>query len=257
MKRLLNTTILVLIFLFSSCSYFELDNYDAPDSGIEGVVVDRKTGKPLSTEAGNSYKVDYYELSWEEAGHENTQSRYFWGKSDGSFKNSKIFAGKYRITLKEGAFHDVEPEVVTLSSGKLTELNFSVIPFGRVTLDEITLSGTNQNNLTIKYTVEDTETEINTEGISEDLYKLDEAQIFLSSQSPNVGFNCTETKYTVRAKKDISQYTPGIPETYTETNVRGLSPGTYWIRVGIRSSNPQKRYNYTPIQEIIIPEIDE
>ena len=90
--------------LLSSCNYFEYDNYEAPNSGLEGTVVDRKTNEPLQAEAANSYKVEYYELSWEEAGHANTQSRFFWGKADGTFLNTKIFAGKYRITLKEGAF---------------------------------------------------------------------------------------------------------------------------------------------------------
>lgn len=79
-----------------------------------GTVVDRKTNESLQAEAANSYKVEYYELSWEEAGHANTQSRFFWGKADGTFLNTKIFAGKYRITLKEGAFYAPEPEVVYL-----------------------------------------------------------------------------------------------------------------------------------------------
>lgn len=66
--------------LLSSCNYFEYDNYEAPNSGLEGTVVDRKTNEPLQAEAANSYKVEYYELSWEEAGHANTQSRFFGGK---------------------------------------------------------------------------------------------------------------------------------------------------------------------------------
>ena len=51
--------------LLSSCNYFEYDNYEAPNSGLEGTVVDRKTNEPLQAEAANSYKVEYYELSWE------------------------------------------------------------------------------------------------------------------------------------------------------------------------------------------------
>ena len=117
--------------LLSSCNYFEYDNYEAPNSGLEGTVVDRKTNEPLQAEAANSYKVEYYELSWEEAGHANTQSRFFWGKADGTFLNTKIFAGKYRITLKEGAFYAPEPEVVYLKENRLTRLDYSVIPYAR------------------------------------------------------------------------------------------------------------------------------
>ena len=46
--------------LLSSCNYFEYDNYEAPNSGLEGTVVDRKTNEPLQAEAANSYKVEYY-----------------------------------------------------------------------------------------------------------------------------------------------------------------------------------------------------
>ena len=37
--------------LLSSCNYFEYDNYEAPNSGLEGTVVDRKTNEPLQAEA--------------------------------------------------------------------------------------------------------------------------------------------------------------------------------------------------------------
>ena len=241
--------------LLSSCNYFEYDNYEAPNSGLEGTVVDRKTNEPLQAESANSYTVEYYELSWEEAGHANTQSRFFWGKADGTFLNTKIFAGKYRITLKEGAFYAPEPEVVYLKENRLTRLDYSVIPYARVNIDEITLTGSKQNNLEIKYTIEDTEKEVNTEGLDEGLYTLSEAQVFISSKSPNVGVNNSETKYTIRAKKEFERgdYEPGVPFQVVEKNVRNLDPGKYWVRIGVRTANPQKRYNFSTIKEIVVP----
>lgn len=242
--------------LFSSCGYFEYDNYEAPNSGLEGMVVDRKTNEPLQAEAANSYKIEYYELSWEEAGHANTQSQFFWGKADGTFLNTKIFAGTYRVTLKEGAFYAPEPKIVTLEKDRLTKLEYSVIPYARVSIDEITLVGSKQNNLEIKYTIEDTEKEIDTDGLDEGLYTLSDAQVFISSKSPNVGMNNSETKYTIRAKKEFDRgdYEPGIPFQIVEKNVKKLDPGKYWVRIGVRTANPQKRYNFSPIKEIIVPE---
>ena len=208
--------------LLSSCNYFEYDNYEAPNSGLEGTVV---------------------------------ESRFFWGKADGTFLNTKIFAGKYRITLKEGAFYAPEPEVVYLKENRLTRLDYSVIPYARVNIDEITLTGSKQNNLEIKYTIEDTEKEVNTEGLDEGLYTLSEAQVFISSKSPNVGVNNSETKYTIRAKKEFERgdYEPGVPFQVVEKNVRNLDPGKYWVRIGVRTANPQKRYNFSTIKEIVVP----
>lgn len=245
---------LCMLFL-SSCGYFEYDNFEAPDSGIEGTVIDQKTGEPLQAEVANSYKVEYYELSWEEAGHINTQAQFFWGKADGTFQNTKIFAGKYRITLKEGAFYAPKPEVVTLRKEALTKLSYTVVPYARVSIDEMILTGTKQNNLEIKYTIEDTEKEINKEEVNESLYTLSEAQVFISSKSPNVGINNSETKYTIKAKKEFSNgdYVPGVPFQLTEKNVKKLAPGKYWVRIGVRTENPQKRYNFSTIKEIVVP----
>ncbi|MFV0469508.1 MAG: DUF3823 domain-containing protein [Dysgonomonas sp.] len=239
--------------IFTSCDYFEHDNYDAPDATLKGVVKDAKTNDNLSTEIAASFKIEYYELSWEEAGHSNTEAQIFWNKEDGMFNNTKIFSGKYRITLKEGAFYAPESQIVQLQSNKTTELNFSVVPYARVQIDDIQLNGTaDNNNLVIKYTVQDTESEINTETTDEDLYTLSEARVFISSKSPNVGVNNNETKYTLNAKKNVSNYTPGTAKSYTETNVKNLPAGTWWIRIGVRTDNPQKRYNFTPVKEITV-----
>ena len=138
---------------------------------------------------------------------------------------------------------------------RLTRLDYSVIPYARVNIDEITLVGSKQNNLEIKYTIEDTEKEINTEGLDEGLYTLSEAQVFISSKSPNVGMNNSETKYTIKAKKEFERgdYEPGIPFQVIEKNVKKLNPGKYWVRIGVRTANPQKRYNFSPIKEFVVP----
>ena len=228
-----------MVFMLSSCGYFEYDNYEEPNSGIEGTVVDKKTNELYCSETANSYKIEYYELSWEEAGHANTQARFFWGKADGTFTNTKIFAGEYRITLKEGAFYAPDPEIVTLEKGEMTKLNYAVTPYARVNIDEITLSGTKQNNLVIKYTVEDTQKEIDITNVDKGVYTLSEAQVFISSKSPNVGVNNTESKYTV-----------------TEKNVKNLPAGKYWVRIGVRTNNPGKKYNFSRILEVVIPDLN-
>ncbi len=240
--------------LLSSCNYFEYDNYEAPNSGLEGTVVDRKTNESLQAEAANSYKVEYYELSWEEAGHANTQSRFFWGKADGTFLNTKIFAGNIGLLERRRILRSRTGSRV-LKENRLTRLDYSVIPYARVNIDEITLTGSKQNNLEIKYTIEDTEKEVNTEGLDEGLYTLSEAQVFISSKSPNVGVNNSETKYTIRAKKEFERgdYEPGVPFQVVEKNVRNLDPGKYWVRIGVRTANPQKRYNFSTIKEIVVP----
>ncbi len=245
----------IFLLLLASCSYFEYDNFDAPASAIEGNVFDKETSDLILGEALNSYKVEYYELSWEEAGHTNTQPMFFWGKADGTYKNTKIFEGKYRITLKEGAFHQPDPVIVSLKNNKIERIDFNVIPFVRVEIVEYKLTGALQNNLEIKYRVVDTEKEVELSNVNENDIILSEARAFLSSKTPNVGVNNTDSKYTLNAKKNISNYTIGVPKTYTETSIRGLIAGKYWLRIGARTDNAQKRYNFTPVIEINVPKL--
>lgn len=47
----------LMVFMLSSCGYFEYDNYEEPNSGIEGTVVDKKTNELYCSETANSYKI--------------------------------------------------------------------------------------------------------------------------------------------------------------------------------------------------------
>ena len=61
---------------------------------------------------------------------------------------------------------------MTLEKGEMTKLDYAVTPYARVNIDEITLSGTKQNNLVIKYTVEDTQKEIDITNVDKGVYTL-------------------------------------------------------------------------------------
>lgn len=254
MKKL-NYLIIAITILFTSCDYFQYDNYDEPDSGVKGVLKDKTTSKDFTTEAGMSYKIDYYELSWAE-NHTNTQSEYFWGKADASFVNTKIFAGKYQITFKEGFFYQPPSQTIDLSKGSIKDLGtILVVPYARVKFDTLYV-GTSKTNLVIKYTVIDTEKEYddNVVDITESKYNLLEAHVFISSKSPVIGVNNTESDLTLNSVKDISTYTVGFPTSYTDTKVKGLIPGaSYWVRIGVLTSNPQKRYVLSTVKQITIP----
>lgn len=53
------------LLMLSSCSMFEIDNYDAPEETIRGEVVDVKTGNPVLTDQGSEgIRVRLTELSW-------------------------------------------------------------------------------------------------------------------------------------------------------------------------------------------------
>ena len=69
----------ILPLLMSSC--FELDNYDAPNAGIDGALIDVETGDTICTEQPDGCRIELMDLSYE-----NPTPLQFWAKADGTFR---------------------------------------------------------------------------------------------------------------------------------------------------------------------------
>lgn len=41
-----------------------------------------------------------------------------------------------------------------------------------------------------------------------------------------------------------------------EKNVKNLPAGKYWVRIGVRTNNPGKKYNFSRILEVVIPDLN-
>ena len=66
MKKIAFCTLLCgLLFIFSSCEVFKVDNYDLPEETLVGEVVDVATGEKVLTDQGSEgIRVRITELSW-------------------------------------------------------------------------------------------------------------------------------------------------------------------------------------------------
>lgn len=217
------------MFIISSCT--KVDNYEAPNETLKGSVIDNITGKPILTEQPNGFRIKVVEKSWSE----NAQPEYFWGKPDGTFTNTKLFAGTYEITPVDGAFFDAVPQTINIKG--INETTFTVTPYLNVTAN-VTVSGT---SLTVSYKISRTQ-------VGD---KILDAAVFVSLNNPNVGTNVTDK--TVRRDFMNIADTTILDSNYSET-VSGLDSGkTYYVRVGARTNNPLKRYNFTEVFKIVIP----
>ena len=107
-------SLIFAIFPLLMTSCFQLDNYDAPDAGIDGTLID----------------IELMDLSYE-----NPTPLQFWAKADGTFRNVALFSGDYDVTPTEGPFFPVEAERVHLKG--VTKHDFKVTPFLKVNIEEI------------------------------------------------------------------------------------------------------------------------
>ena len=224
MKKIAFLICFILPLFLVSC---ELDTYDLPGETLEGKLVDPE-GNPLITEQPNGFKIRMYE--------EGSTTPYdFWGKPDGTFRNTKIFKAKYKIVPVDGAFFPVDT-VEKVIKGKVN-LVFEVTPF--VTIDAtITQSGA---NLVASYKIKK----------APGAGKIQNARLLISKWNPNVGMNYND--------KEVLRDLTGTDDaaiqlaTYTDTAVDYLESGvTYYARVAVLSANTAGRYNFSPVTEIVV-----
>jgi hypothetical protein len=228
-KRILSTVAcLFTVILFFSC---EIDNYDEPDGTLTGRVIDAVTGNPICTEQPQGFRIRYEEISWSD----NPTAQFFWGKADGTFNNTKLFAGKYRITPVEGAFVTPDPKEVDIRSGNTASVDFTVTPYISFSNVSVAKEG---NTVRVTFTLSRNVASAT----------LQDYRVFATVATPYVG--------TQLFDNDISSVSVNIAESDLGTPVSILLPEnfvsgkTYYIRVGARCQNTSGRYNMTEVTTI-------
>jgi hypothetical protein len=111
--------------MLSSCVN-ELDNYNAPDGGIYGTILDKETNEPvpLSVEGSTGVIIRMMEQNTSA-----TQTFDFYAKQDGSYENSMVFNADYLITI-DGPFAQ-RGEVTATVKGQ-TKVDIPVLPYARI-----------------------------------------------------------------------------------------------------------------------------
>ena len=95
--------LLAIIAILASCE--KIDNYDYPNGGIYGKLVDEITKENLQNDQPNGFVIKLFE-----EGSVKTSPIRFTGKSDGTFENALIFQNEYKVLPDEGAFFAVDTD---------------------------------------------------------------------------------------------------------------------------------------------------
>jgi hypothetical protein len=142
MKKLLY--LISMMLLMTSCSLFEFDNYEDYNASISGTFKDVTTGENVQQECVysvifggviGSYTTGY--ISAFQKGWDYEAAQNWLVKSDGTYLNSNIFAGTYRIEAKEDNFYPVIKDDVIISKGSNT-VDWTVTPYVRIIDPSIT-----------------------------------------------------------------------------------------------------------------------
>lgn len=146
---------LIGVFGFTSCMN-SLDNYDEPDGGIRGTILDAETNEPipLPVQGSNGVIINMYELNTNA-----TRSVDFRAKQDGTYENSRMFNCDYRIVVNGPFVGGCEDQVTV--HGQTTK-DLKATPYARIKATA-SLAG---HVATINYTVTPTDASFTVSNVS-------------------------------------------------------------------------------------------
>ena len=125
MKKISLLIMAVCSLCFSSC-LSDLDNYDAPNGGIKGRILDAETNEPVPLPVQGSTGVI---INMFEQNTNATKSIDFYAKMDGTYENSQLFNCEYRIVVN-GPFVTKSEEFVTVKGQ--TAFDIKATPYARI-----------------------------------------------------------------------------------------------------------------------------
>ncbi|WP_170252591.1 DUF3823 domain-containing protein [Adhaeribacter aerolatus] len=218
-------TLSLSLFLLASC---EVDNYEAPEVTLTGKIVDAQTNKLVESGGINAGTVvRLYEGDSQQPLVLNTLP-------DGTFTNSKFFAGSYSYTA-QGPFKLVTSEPQRTTVDQDAEIEIKVIPNVRLEATVEEVSGTTAK-IKVKY---------NKVATDQKLVHL--AVVWSKFPNPN---NFTFAGGAINQEIVEAQNLTAGEKIFTITN---LTPHTkYYLRSSGRTANPGNYYNYSTPLELLI-----
>jgi hypothetical protein len=234
MKKIING-LLIAFTLATGYSCTKIDNYPGPDAAFKGNIIDSTTGKNILTETGG-IQMKLEELSWSAT----PDPQYIPSMQDGSFQDTKLFKGHYRVTPYGGAFWPVGGQ--QLDIGTSTSKDFKVTPY--LTIENLTnsLSGT---TLTLTFNL--------VAPIPDGLPQIIDVTPFVND-TQFVGSGANINNYSSVNKITINaDYSNVVGTTYTLTIPNLKSGRTFYARVGVRVNDSFKQYNYSEVVTVKVP----
>ena len=273
MKNIIKYTLAFCSFaVMSSCSLFQLDNYEAPGETLKGEVIDIATGEPVLTDQGSEgIRVRLIETSWEG----NVTPMDFYCRPDGTFQNTKLFEADYNVRV-DGPFlplyledRDGTPVVdktqdIHLKGEKF--LTFEVQPFLKVELNDTPMVSdgviTAQVTVTRGVSKEDFKSVVEKSGDYSNSYlNMTDIQLFVS-YSPSCGYRARDDRWSNKIEYAGSEFETSFGKTIMiKSNPKNPIPSgrKVFIRAAARinydtpAGSGTKRWNYSEVVEVDIP----
>lgn len=271
MKKLSIYIQLFALLSFTSCSLFELDNYDLPAETLQGEVVDAATGDPVLTDQGSEgIRVRLLETSW---GDNATPNPDFFCMSDGTFRNTKLFKGTYNIRI-DGPFIPllreddrgvpIADETKDVEIAGNTQVRFEVQPFLKVEWvgDPIVVNGKIRAQVRVTRGVSENDFRDKIEpmgGYSSSFLNVTDIQLFVSYSS-SVGYRARDERWSSKIEYTGSAFNTLLGQTITIESTGTIPSGrAVFVRAASRinydtpKGSGTRRWNYNEAKQVLMP----
>lgn len=232
MNRILSIFVILISSLLLSC---KKDNYKAPDASLSGKIVDATTGALVPQQTLNGAKIQLFQTSYSNAQAINSSVH-----PDGSYSNSFIFSGDYKI-IAVGPF--VYADTIQTTINGATTQDIKVHPYLDVTCAVVSKTST---SITLKVNIKRNAQDgppINRVGVVAGITNsVDYFSFYTNGTDNGKGF--------VNIGGDVPEEVV-VAQDYVFT-LSDLRPGTnFYVRGCARTSNAGGFYNYAPMLEVM------
>ena len=245
MKKILYLTLGAAMLSLASCQ--KIDNWDVPGARLYGNVIDSYTGTNLAMD-NNDWQIRIWDKTWEEM-NPGTVAQYqsLAVMRDGVYNNTKLFPGTYNMLPYDGPFWPVDTVKGVVLKNE-TQQDLTVTPYLQVLNFNATLVG--DTALTLTCTVK--------APIITGLPNFYEVKGFLSlttfcGNSNYINFGDYNNLRKSINKSWASEVGTANSKDYTLGPYKVKSGYTYFVRIGANVNALSRRYNYSPILQVIVP----
>ena len=253
MKKIFNYILLCGFITAGNACSKNADNYAEPSETLTGSVIDSSTGKSIQTEIGSGgVRIRLDEMSYSD----NPTPFYFYSKQDGTFNNTKIFKGKYRIMV-DGPFvpllqNDNTGAItvdkrVTMDIAGTAHVDFKVQPLLKVEwVGDPVVNANGTISAGCKFS----------RGTNDAGFQNTVSDLFLFVNANDyAGNNNYDNRYSNHVTYSGTAGNALLGQPVSLTTTGGALPGkrSYFIRVGARTGYGLKQYNYTDVKTVVLP----
>ena len=238
MKKIVSNILMFLVLILVGCT--EIDNYDEPQETFRGKIIDSTTKENFLCEQG-LVQIRLEELSWSE----KPDYQSIPSKPDGTFQDTKLFEGHYRVFPYDGPFWPADSVEIDIKG--VTQHDFEITPYLKITNVEYKLDGT---TLHFKCKLAAPKTEDR----GKKLPRILDIRAFINI-TQFVGNGATISDYSNESEIKIEkEWSDEIGNTVYEGKMSNLLSGrTFYVRVGARVDDTFRKYNYSEVVEIKVP----